>query len=188
MCYDSQFGRKQYFSGEKEINFSDHRPSSSRRLTAEENLIFYFHFYFLYEIRNEITRSIISEFIIQSLSPEDYRYVMKTVESAILSTDLAMYFKKRDTFLNLIDNGEFDFSTTESKDRKFFITFSFRFCAPLVVHLTFGVSQISCSENECNWESFHFNKSFYSPFSLLLMKNLHNLVLCGMMMTACDVS
>jgi cGMP-specific 3',5'-cyclic phosphodiesterase len=43
---------------------------------------------------------------------------MKTVESAILSTDLAMYFKKRDNFLNLIDNGEFDFSTEESKERK----------------------------------------------------------------------
>lgn len=62
--------------------------------------------------------SIISKFIIQSLSPEDYRYVMKTVESAILSTDLAMYFKKRDNFLNLIDNGEFDFGTDESKQRK----------------------------------------------------------------------
>jgi hypothetical protein len=55
----------------------------------------------------------------QSLSPEDYRYVMKTVESAILSTDLAMYFKKRDNFLDLIDNGEFDFSDDEKKERKF---------------------------------------------------------------------
>lgn len=44
--------------------------------------------------------------------------MMRTVESAILSTDLAMYFKKRDNFLNLIDNGEFDFGTDESKERK----------------------------------------------------------------------
>ncbi|KAK9747121.1 3prime5prime-cyclic nucleotide phosphodiesterase [Popillia japonica] len=32
--------------------------------------------------------------IFQALSPEDYRKVMKIVESAILSTDLAMYFKR----------------------------------------------------------------------------------------------
>lgn len=44
---------------------------------------------------------------------------MRTVESAILSTDLAMYFKKRDNFLDLIDNGEFDFGDAEKKERKF---------------------------------------------------------------------
>lgn len=54
----------------------------------------------------------------QSLSPEDYRYVMNVVESAILSTDLAMYFKKRDNFLELIDNGEFDWQSDEKKECK----------------------------------------------------------------------
>lgn len=54
----------------------------------------------------------------QSLSPEDYRYVMNVVESAILSTDLAMYFKKRDKFLELIDNGEFDWQSDEKKERE----------------------------------------------------------------------
>jgi hypothetical protein len=54
----------------------------------------------------------------QALSPEDYRYVMNVVESAILSTDLAMYFKKRDKFLELIDNGEFDWQSDEKKERK----------------------------------------------------------------------
>lgn len=56
-------------------------------------------------------------FPFQSLSPEDYRQVMNVVESAILSTDLAMYFKKRDKFLDLIDNGEFDWQSDEKKER-----------------------------------------------------------------------
>lgn len=43
---------------------------------------------------------------------------MHVVESAILSTDLAMYFKKRDKFLELIDNGEFDWQSDEKKDRE----------------------------------------------------------------------
>ncbi|KAH8301042.1 hypothetical protein KR018_004989, partial [Drosophila ironensis] len=51
-----------------------------------------------------------------ALSPEDYRSVMKTVESAILSTDLAMYFKKRNAFLELVENGEFDWQGEEKKD------------------------------------------------------------------------
>ncbi|ALC45432.1 Pde6 [Drosophila busckii] len=54
--------------------------------------------------------------IFQALSPEDYRCVMKTVESAILSTDLAMYFKKRNAFLELVENGEFDWQGEEKKD------------------------------------------------------------------------
>lgn len=57
--------------------------------------------------------------LIKSLSPEDYRYVMNVVESAILSTDLAMYFKKKEHFLELIDNGEFDWQSDEKKERKF---------------------------------------------------------------------
>lgn len=54
--------------------------------------------------------------IFQALSTEDYRSVMKTVESAILSTDLAMYFKKRNAFLELVENGEFDWQGEEKKD------------------------------------------------------------------------
>lgn len=44
--------------------------------------------------------------------------MMKVVESAILSTDLAMYFKKRDGFMDLIDNGEFNWQDDEKKERK----------------------------------------------------------------------
>lgn len=43
---------------------------------------------------------------------------MKIVETAILSTDLAMYFKKRNSFLDLIDNGEFDWQSEDKKDCK----------------------------------------------------------------------
>jgi cGMP-specific 3',5'-cyclic phosphodiesterase, invertebrate len=52
----------------------------------------------------------------QALSPDDFKTVMKVVETAILSTDLAMYFKKRNTFLELIDNGEFDWQSEEKKE------------------------------------------------------------------------
>lgn len=43
---------------------------------------------------------------------------MKIVETAILSTDLAMYFKKRNNFLELIENGEFDWQSEDKKERK----------------------------------------------------------------------
>ncbi|XP_060527749.1 cGMP-specific 3',5'-cyclic phosphodiesterase [Cylas formicarius] len=54
--------------------------------------------------------------IFQALSPEDYRRVMKLVETAILSTDLAMYFKKRNKFLEIVDNGEFDWQSDDKKE------------------------------------------------------------------------
>lgn len=57
--------------------------------------------------------------ILQALSPDDYRRVMKLVETAILSTDLAIYFKKKNKFLELIDNGEFDWQSDDKKECKF---------------------------------------------------------------------
>ncbi|KAK8379681.1 hypothetical protein O3P69_019581 [Scylla paramamosain] len=54
--------------------------------------------------------------IFQCLQPEDYRRVMTLVENAILSTDMAMYFKKKNTFLELSDNGEFDWQSEEKKN------------------------------------------------------------------------
>ncbi|XP_021693393.1 cGMP-specific 3',5'-cyclic phosphodiesterase isoform X1 [Aedes aegypti] len=54
--------------------------------------------------------------IFQALSPDDFRKVMKVVESAILSTDLAMYFKKRNQFLELVEGGEFDWQSEEKKE------------------------------------------------------------------------
>ncbi|KAG7297248.1 cGMP-specific 3'-5'-cyclic phosphodiesterase [Plutella xylostella] len=54
--------------------------------------------------------------IFQALSPCDYKDVMRVVETAILSTDLAMYFKKKSKFLDLVDNGEFDWQSPEKKE------------------------------------------------------------------------
>lgn len=54
--------------------------------------------------------------VLQALSPEDYKKVMKTVENAILSTDLAAYFKKKSKFLELVDEGEFDWQSEDKKE------------------------------------------------------------------------
>ncbi|XP_060078582.1 cGMP-specific 3',5'-cyclic phosphodiesterase-like isoform X2 [Ylistrum balloti] len=54
--------------------------------------------------------------IFQSLSSEEYRTVIKMLEHAILSTDLALYFKKRGDFKSLIDNGETTFDTEQNKE------------------------------------------------------------------------
>nr|CAD7574559.1 unnamed protein product [Timema californicum] len=54
--------------------------------------------------------------IFQSLSTEDYRSVMKTVENAIISTDLAMYFKKKSSFMEVVENGEFDWQSEPQKE------------------------------------------------------------------------
>jgi hypothetical protein len=44
---------------------------------------------------------------------------MKTVENAIISTDLAMYFKKKDSFKKLVDEGEFGWQSEGKKEREF---------------------------------------------------------------------
>lgn len=59
--------------------------------------------------------------LFQALSPCDYKNVMRVVETAILSTDLAMYFKKKSKFLDLVDNGEFDWQSPEKKECKAYI-------------------------------------------------------------------
>ena len=43
---------------------------------------------------------------------------MKVVEEAILSTDLALYFRKKDRFLEMANTGEFDWQEQEKKERK----------------------------------------------------------------------
>lgn len=44
---------------------------------------------------------------------------MKLVENSILSTDLAMYFKKKNRFMEVVENGEFDWQSEEKKAREF---------------------------------------------------------------------
>lgn len=63
--------------------------------------------------------------IFQALSPEDYRCVMKLVENSILSTDLAMYFKKKNRFMEVVENGEFDWQSEEKKAREWI---SYKYC------------------------------------------------------------
>lgn len=54
----------------------------------------------------------------QGLSTADYRHVMKIVEEAILSTDLALYFRKKDLFLETANQGEIDWQEHDKKDRE----------------------------------------------------------------------
>ncbi|XP_021361131.1 cGMP-specific 3',5'-cyclic phosphodiesterase-like isoform X2 [Mizuhopecten yessoensis] len=54
--------------------------------------------------------------IFQSLSSAEYRTVIKMLEHAILSTDLALYFKKRGDFKALIDKGDTKFETDHNKE------------------------------------------------------------------------
>nr|CFW94219.1 Eka-cGMP gated channel beta 2 protein [Euperipatoides kanangrensis] len=53
--------------------------------------------------------------ILANLSTADYEQVIKTLEHAILATDLAVYFRKRGDFFNLIDNGNSDWSNDATK-------------------------------------------------------------------------
>ncbi|XP_012945061.1 cGMP-specific 3',5'-cyclic phosphodiesterase isoform X2 [Aplysia californica] len=54
--------------------------------------------------------------IFQSFPPEEYRRAIKILEHAILSTDLALYFKKRGDFKTLVESGERNFKEEEKKD------------------------------------------------------------------------
>jgi cGMP-specific 3',5'-cyclic phosphodiesterase len=44
---------------------------------------------------------------------------MKIVEKSILSTDLAMYFRKKDRFIDLVENGEIAWQGDDKKECKF---------------------------------------------------------------------
>ncbi|XP_056005407.1 cGMP-specific 3',5'-cyclic phosphodiesterase-like isoform X2 [Ostrea edulis] len=54
--------------------------------------------------------------IFQSLSSAQYRNVIKMLEHAILSTDLALYFKKRGDFQKLVKEGELEYRDPNKKD------------------------------------------------------------------------
>lgn len=53
--------------------------------------------------------------IFDSLNDEDYKLVMKLLEEAILSTDLALYFKKRASFQNLVETRQADWTQFENR-------------------------------------------------------------------------
>ena len=54
--------------------------------------------------------------IFMHLSPREYREAIRVVESAILSTDLALYFRKKGSFQDLVAAGEQDWSCPEKRD------------------------------------------------------------------------
>nr|XP_039272935.1 LOW QUALITY PROTEIN: cGMP-specific 3',5'-cyclic phosphodiesterase-like [Styela clava] len=51
--------------------------------------------------------------ILSHLSTEEYETVIKLIQHAIISTDLAVYFKKRGNFLKLLESGKCDWKNNE---------------------------------------------------------------------------
>ncbi|KAG7205543.1 hypothetical protein KM043_007520 [Ampulex compressa] len=54
--------------------------------------------------------------ILSNLSPEEYSRVVKVLEEAILSTDLAVYFRKRGAFLGLARGGGYNWAFSEHRE------------------------------------------------------------------------
>ncbi|XP_011876138.1 PREDICTED: dual 3',5'-cyclic-AMP and -GMP phosphodiesterase 11 isoform X1 [Vollenhovia emeryi] len=54
--------------------------------------------------------------ILSNLSPEEYSRVVKVLEEAILSTDLAIYFRKRGSFLNLAHSGSYNWAFGDHRE------------------------------------------------------------------------
>lgn len=52
--------------------------------------------------------------ILANLSPEEYSRVIVLLEEAILATDLANYFQKRDLFFQLVNSNQFEWPTNQS--------------------------------------------------------------------------
>lgn len=51
--------------------------------------------------------------ILSNLTPEEYRRVILLLKEAIIATDLAKYFEKRDSFFNLVQSGQFDWTNNQ---------------------------------------------------------------------------
>lgn len=54
--------------------------------------------------------------VLSNLSPEEYSRVVKVLEDAILSTDLAVYFRKRGAFLTLARSGGYNWAYTDHRE------------------------------------------------------------------------
>lgn len=54
--------------------------------------------------------------ILSNLSPEDYSRVVKVLEEAILSTDLAVYFRKRGAFLSIARDGDYNWAFSDHRE------------------------------------------------------------------------
>ena len=83
---------------------------------------------------------------ITGLSTEDYKKVMTVLEQAILATDLASYFEKRDKFRTAADDGEIDWQVSGN-------LFSVFKHSP-TPHSTIYIQFIFITETEINISSF----------------------------------
>ncbi|XP_050476275.1 dual 3',5'-cyclic-AMP and -GMP phosphodiesterase 11-like isoform X2 [Bombus huntii] len=54
--------------------------------------------------------------ILSNLSPEEYSRVVKVLEEAILSTDLAVYFRRRGAFLTLAQGGSYNWAYSDQRE------------------------------------------------------------------------
>merc|ERR1719394_416263 len=54
--------------------------------------------------------------IFKNLSEEQYKNVIEVVERAIIATDLALYFKKKTTFQQLVEARDTDWSVVSNKE------------------------------------------------------------------------
>ncbi|XP_046753536.1 dual 3',5'-cyclic-AMP and -GMP phosphodiesterase 11 isoform X2 [Diprion similis] len=54
--------------------------------------------------------------ILANVSPDEYSRVVKVLEEAILSTDLAVYFRKRGAFLSLAQGGSYNWALGEHRE------------------------------------------------------------------------
>lgn len=54
--------------------------------------------------------------ILGNLSPDEYSRVIKVLEDAILSTDLAVYFRKRGAFFNLVRTSTYNWSREDHRE------------------------------------------------------------------------
>ncbi|XP_057327948.1 dual 3',5'-cyclic-AMP and -GMP phosphodiesterase 11-like isoform X2 [Microplitis mediator] len=54
--------------------------------------------------------------ILSNVSPDEYSRVVKVLEDAILSTDLAVYFRKRGAFLNIARGQTYNWALTEHRE------------------------------------------------------------------------
>ena len=54
--------------------------------------------------------------IFHAFSPKNYNECLKVFEHAIISTDLSLYLKNRDTFKNIIDQGKFNINDQSHRE------------------------------------------------------------------------
>ncbi|CAG0902241.1 unnamed protein product [Darwinula stevensoni] len=55
--------------------------------------------------------------ILAQLRPDQYKKVVRIVEEAILATDLAVYFRNRGRFIELVESGSYDWSVDSQREQ-----------------------------------------------------------------------